>query len=147
MFSYGLTNMLLSAFLGSAMNHIGTVTLMLAGFASQLCCLFVMWMWKPVGDDQPILYVIVTSWSVGNSIWQIVVKMMLYESFQEQPDAPFVILYVGNAFGLSMGFLIKPFGTMEHKIYVVGLVLVIAVAMAIMQETNRQKMLVMSSRT
>lgn len=74
LFAYGLIATFLSGFLCAAIRHISRITILFAGFACQAGALVVMWMWKPVSDDQPILYVIATSWSMADSIWKILLQ-------------------------------------------------------------------------
>ncbi|CDW56111.1 hypothetical protein TTRE_0000438601 [Trichuris trichiura] len=124
LFCYSLTNLFMSAFIHTAAFHVSRMTFLWVGFITQAGILLVMWLWVPSKDDQAVFYVIVMTWGFSHRIWRTFGERMVYEAFPDNWDSSFTIYHVGCTVGMSIGFLMKPFGKTEYKIYTVGFVLI-----------------------
>ncbi|KFD71319.1 hypothetical protein M514_03568 [Trichuris suis] len=139
LFCYSLTNLFMSAFIHTAAFHVTRMTFLWVGFITQVGILLVMWLWVPSKDDQAVFYVIVMTWGFSHRIWRTFGERMLYEAFPDNWDSSFTIYHVGCTVGMSIGFLMKPFGKMEYKIYTVGFALVISMMTIVLSEPSKLK--------
>uniref|UniRef100_A0A5S6QM26 Major facilitator superfamily associated domain-containing protein n=1 Tax=Trichuris muris TaxID=70415 RepID=A0A5S6QM26_TRIMR len=139
LFCYSLTNLFMSAFIHTAAFHVPRMTFLWVGFITEAGILLVMWLWVPSKDDQAVFYVIVMTWSFSHTIWRTFGQRMLHEAFPDNWDSSFTIYHVGCSVGMSIGFLMKPFGKTEYKIYTVGFALVISMLTIVLSETGKLK--------
>ncbi|KRX60762.1 Protein unc-93 -like protein A [Trichinella sp. T9] len=139
LFSYSLVSALFSIFLMLTVTHLSKATFIWLGLSCHIGGLLVLRIWNPTDEDLAIFYVITITWSVGQTIWQILGQKILYETLQERWQFSFTIYHSVRALGMSIGFLIKPFGFMEYKIYSTCAILVISFLLFVFHELGSKR--------
>ncbi|XP_065172784.1 UNC93-like protein, partial [Atheta coriaria] len=69
--SMGLLQSIAACTLSMLLRTIRRYYVIFVGFAFHACLLMVQLLWKPLGDDPALFYVISAAWGVCNAVWEM----------------------------------------------------------------------------
>uniref|UniRef100_A0A914WQ04 Uncharacterized protein n=1 Tax=Plectus sambesii TaxID=2011161 RepID=A0A914WQ04_9BILA len=126
----------LNVFLVVVFQHTSRLTTVYGGAIVGLGSVAVMWMWRPMSDDQPILYVIVCSWQMMTTVMNAAVQTVTYQLFSDRVDLALAAHNTCKSVGAAVSFSLFLFDCFEGKLYASAAMLVASLVPYIWLELN-----------
>ncbi|XP_017786741.1 PREDICTED: UNC93-like protein [Nicrophorus vespilloides] len=123
----GLLQSIAACTLSMLLRSIRRYYVIAVGFTFHACLMMVQMLWKPIGDDPALFYVISAAWGVCNAVWEMMNFTLLTGLFPDNWEPAFANSFFFRFLGLGIAFGSHGLICNWLKLYFLGSAMLVAV--------------------